>query len=150
MARIRNVLLIALFATAACDKQRPSVVVIDDWWTIDYAKSACEREKSLCADPDDPGGVLDYIDRLKAQFAASPTCHGVSVFDYRGPNAERPSGMPTNDDGEQLIINYQPGRSTQSFTIMGKPSNKIAGEGSFEQIVTRTCEAARGVGAKVQ
>lgn len=147
---IQKGLFLALVTLAGCNKERSPVVVIDDWWTIDYAKNACASDPSHCTDTNDPGGVLDYIDRLKAQFAASSTCKGVSVFDYRGPNVEPPSGMPTDDNREQLIIDYQPGQATQSFAIMGKPSNKIAGEGSIEQIVTRTCSAARGLGANVQ
>lgn len=146
----KNAFLAILLMVVACDKAAQRTVVIDNWWTIDYAKSACRMDKSICPDPNDPGGVLAYIDALKAQFAASPTCQGVAVFDYRGPNAERPSGMPTDDNREQLIIDYHPGHSAQPFTIMGKPSNNIAGEGKIEQIVARTCAAARGLGGTVQ
>ena len=128
MSRVRKTLFVALLTLAACNRERKPTVVIDDWWTIDYAKNACAREPSLCTNPNDPGGVLDYIDRLKTQFAASPTCKGVSVFDFRGPNVERPAAMPTDHDREQLIIDYQPGHSTQSFTIRGSRRTTLPGK----------------------
>lgn len=138
---------VALVTLSACGRQAGPAVVIDNWWMVDFARNSCKAANVCGVDPDDPGNVQEYIQNLKAQFAAAPICQGVAVFDYRGPNFHN---AVAPKDNEQLIIDYQPNQSVQSFSIMGKPSNGIRGTGTITEIVRRTCVAARGLGGKVQ
>jgi hypothetical protein len=147
MCAFRQGLLIVLLLLPGCQNQSGPVVAIDNWWTVDYARNSCKAANACGLDPQDPGKVQEYIDSLKAKFASATICQGVSVFDLRGPAFHDPV-VP--DKNEMLIIDYIPNRATQSFSIMGKPSNGIRGAGTIDEIVSRSCAAARGLGAKVQ
>jgi hypothetical protein len=125
---------------------RPAVS-IDSWWMIDFARNSCQATKACGSDADNPANVLQYIDALKAEFAVSTSCYGVSVFDYRGPRTRNPVEPK---EKETLIIDYQPNAAAQSFSIVGQPSNGISSRGTVRDIVSRTCAAARGLGGKVQ
>jgi hypothetical protein len=138
---------VATFFNRSPEGGRTGAVMIDSWWTIDFARNSCRATRACGSDSSNPANVLQYIYALKAEFAASTTCYGVSVFDYRGPksrNVDQPQRKET------LIIDYQPNSAVQSFTIMGQPSSGVSGRGTVGEIVTRTCAAARGLGGKVQ
>jgi hypothetical protein len=124
-----------------------AAISIDAWWMIDFARNSCQASRSCGADPANPGKVLQYIDTLKEEFAASPSCLGVSIFDYRGPKSQNPQEPK---DKETLIIDYQPNAAVQRFSITGQPSNGISGSGTVNDIVNRTCVAARGLGGRIQ
>lgn len=145
---MRVLFIIALVIVSGCERHSGPSVTIDNWWTVDIAPDTCKITNSCGSDPNDPGGVQEYIDSLKAQFAASATCKGVSVFDYRGPGTHDGKYFPS--DGEGLLIDYRPNQAVQHFSIMGSPSNGITGIGTVHEIVERSCTAARGLGAKVQ
>lgn len=140
------VMLTLVPVVSSCQKDSSPAVALDNWWTVDFARNSCRAANSCGVDKDNPGGVQEYINSLKAQFALSSTCRGVDVFDYRGPQYKN---EPEPDYKENLLIDYVPGNATQSFSIMGKPSNNIYGKGTLPEIVDRSCAAARGLGARV-
>lgn len=147
-ARWRKIALpFASLLICGCHKQAPTIA-IDNWWTVDYARNSCQIANTCGLDKDNPGGVQDYINSVKAQFAAASSCQGVTVLDYRGPAYKNNPVEP--DEKETLIIDYVPNQSVQHFAIMGQPSSNIFASGTVPQIVDRSCIAARGLGANVR
>ena len=101
--------------------RRNLAVVIDGWWSADYAGKACEQAKSFmnddtmsrirnfgCGAVDGcPEGMAQlaactsghdaktlahqFEDRLVRQFASSPACKGAAFARYDGPDAKPPS-----------------------------------------------------------
>ena len=134
-------------AVCGCQRQSQPTVVLDNWWTVDFARSGCQRQNACGFDKENPAGVQDYINSLKAQFAAASICRGVTVLDFRGPGQKNPE---TPNYSEKLIIDYSPNKASQTFSIMGQPSSNIFATGTIQQIVERACIAARGLGARVE
>ena len=101
--------------------QHNAAVVVDGWWSGDYARKACEQVKSFmddetmsrirnfgcgavagcpesmahlaaCTSGSDPKILAhQFEDRLMAQFAISPGCKGVAFARYDGPDGKQPS-----------------------------------------------------------
>jgi hypothetical protein len=100
-------------------QQRNAAVVIDGWWSGDYAKKSCEQATSFmdddtmsrirnfgcgavagcpeamahltaCKSADPKLMASRFEDRLMAQFAASPDCKGVAFTRYDGPDGKPP------------------------------------------------------------
>lgn len=139
---------LTLFFTGACRRESQPTVVIDSWWTVDFARNSCRSVSACGFDKDNPGNVHDYINNLKAQFAVAAVCRGVTVLDYRGPSYKTNPDMPK--EYESLIVDYVPNESAQNFSIIGHPSTNVFGSGTIQEIVDRACVAARGLGARVQ
>lgn len=139
--------ILTCFVAGACNRESQPTVVIDNWWAVDFAKNSCRAANACGFDKGNPGNVQDYINSLKAQFAATSACRGVTVIDYRGPSFKNPDQPKEH---ESLIIDYVPNEAVQHFAIMGQPSTNLFGTGSIQQIVERTCVAARGLGARVE
>jgi hypothetical protein len=98
--------------------RRNPAVVVDGWWSGDYAQKACEQAKSFpdqetesrirnsgcgaipgcpemmarsaaCTAASDPKAQASrFEDRLMREFAAAPTCKGAAFARYRGPDAQ--------------------------------------------------------------
>jgi hypothetical protein len=95
-------------------------VVVDSWWSGDYAKEGCEQAKSYmwenrslinqigcqsvtaCTDmmprylacttgPDPNVQAHQYEDRLMTQFAINPSCEGATFARYYGSDNKTPS-----------------------------------------------------------
>jgi hypothetical protein len=99
---------------------RNAAVVLDSWWSGDYAKKSCEQAQSFmdddtmsrirnfgcgavagcpeamahlnaCTSGDPKLLASQFEDRLMAQFATSPDCKGVAFARYSGPDGKAPS-----------------------------------------------------------
>jgi hypothetical protein len=105
---------------ARADQRSPNVV-IDSWWSADYAQKSCEQAKSFlndeiesrirtfgcgavaacpeamarlaaCTSGPDPKARADaFEDRLMTQFATDPNCKGAAFARDYGPDAKSPS-----------------------------------------------------------
>jgi hypothetical protein len=101
--------------------QRNAAVLLDGWWSADYAEKACEQAKSFmdddtmsrirnfgcgavarcpeamahltaCTSGGDPKMQASrFEDRLMTQFTDSPDCKGVAFARYRGPDEKQPA-----------------------------------------------------------
>src|SRR5260221_14306331 len=60
------------------------VIVLDSWWSVDYAKNMCSRTNACSEDP--AAEAMNFEDRLAAQLAAHRQCSGVFIAKYRGGN----------------------------------------------------------------
>jgi hypothetical protein len=107
----------AIVARAA---PRNAAVVLDSWWSGDYATKACEQAKapmdedtmsrirnfgcgavagcpeamahvSACMSGDPKLLASQFGDRLMTQFASSPACKGAAFARYYGPDGKEPS-----------------------------------------------------------
>lgn len=101
-------------------EQRNAAVVLDSWWSGDYAKKSCEQANAFmdadtmsrirnfgcgavagcpeamahltaCTSGDAQLLASQFDDRLMAQFATSPDCKGVAFARYEGPDGKAPS-----------------------------------------------------------
>lgn len=107
------IILSALIVTACSEDSNRTdrIVVLDSWWSLDYAKQSCQQATqwlqqnrdlinqlgcdavtsckelmprvNACAN--DPGPeVLQFFDQLAAQLASNTQCKGVTVVKYDG------------------------------------------------------------------
>lgn len=147
--RALALLLSVLFALSiGCTKQRP-IVLIDDWWNVDYAKNACSSRASSnnpCgADP--TAEVKDFEARLETAFAADPSCNGVVLQKLSG-----------TEPHWQLMIDFNPGDSTQNWGMVapsagGNPSASsryTTGRGDPKDTVHTVCALVKQIGGVVK
>lgn len=72
------------------EQRRDPVIVLDDWWNVDYIKNGCKMyaqqgdPASLC-----PAGNLEakqivsqFDNDLKVAFASESSCHGLSLLTF--------------------------------------------------------------------
>jgi hypothetical protein len=66
------------------EPRRDPVIVLDDWWNVDYIKNGCEmfaKEGSPCPATLSAERIVGQFDNdLKVAFAAESTCHGLSLL----------------------------------------------------------------------
>ena len=99
---------------------RNAAILLDSWWSGDYARKSCEQANSFmdddtmsrirnfgcgavagcpeamahlsaCTSGDPRLLASQFEDRLVTQFATSPDCKGVAFARYYGPDAKEPS-----------------------------------------------------------
>lgn len=127
-----------------------SVIVIDAWWSVDYAKNMCSRTNACSMDP--TAEALDFEDRLATQLAVNPQCSGVFIAKYRGPNFDHDK---TIMDAMQrsphwtLIIDYVPEQQTQSWWLRLAGGPHMEGEGELREIAANVCSILTQQGAKI-
>ncbi|HLL26521.1 MAG TPA: hypothetical protein VKT73_02585 [Xanthobacteraceae bacterium] len=132
------VLTAVKFSMAA--QANESVVVIDAWWNVDYAKNMCSRTDACSMDP--TAEALDFEDRLATQLAVNPQCAGVFVAKYRGRNFDY---AKTIMDAMQrrphwtLVIDYVPEQQTQSWWLRLEGGPHMQGEGELRAIAANVC-----------
>jgi hypothetical protein len=113
-------LTVPFTSISAWADQHNAAVVVDGWWSGDYARKACEQagafmdddtmsrirnfgcgavagcpeamaHLSACTSGDPKLLASQFEDRLVTQFATSPDCKGVAFARYYGPDAKEPS-----------------------------------------------------------
>src|SRR5206468_2216770 len=73
--------------------KRDAVIVLDDWWNVDYIKSSCELAAqqlkgsnpyaSPCPANLSAEQIVSQFDKeLKLAFASENTCHGLSLLTF--------------------------------------------------------------------
>lgn len=135
----------AIFAAGAAKSSvaaagKEPVIVLDSWWSVDYAKNMCSRTKACSVDPG--AEALNFEDRLAAQLAANRQCSGVFVAKYRGRNFDHDK---TTMDALQkrphwtLIIDYIAGHQTQAWWLRLEGGRHAEGEGGPKEIAGKVC-----------
>ena len=158
-----------------CDKPNP-VVVLDDWWDVDYAKNVCaaaiswnQENAKLVADagcdsvtacPEmtprveackvDPVGNLNAFEmELETQFAANPLCKGIQFARFAGPGENNSTvSQATQNEHWFLSLNYVPGAHRQPWAMI-KSLAVTTGEGDAKEIAESVCSIATERGAKL-
>jgi hypothetical protein len=171
--------LSSLILTGCDEPMSDPVVVLDDWWNVVYAKNACasasawqKENASLVAQVgcesvnscpemtprvdacrfDPVGNLYTFETELETQFASNPTCKGVQVVSYKGPQSTDSHVSQVNQDGAWwLSFNYSPGARKQNWA-MSRTSALIAvtsGEGDPKEIADTVCSIVTQQGAKI-
>src|SRR4029453_15536283 len=140
------------------------VVVVDSWWSGDYAKHGCEQAKSFMKEnrdrinrygceavttcsllmpqysacSSDPAAqARSFEDELMSQFAINRDCKGTTFARYYGASVKASEALQAalNDKNHQtLIIDFVAGMSTQAWTM-----GDTKGEGVPAKIAADGC-----------
>jgi len=132
----------------SCAKAEETIIIFDDWWSVDYAKGLCNEAKhwmdrigdglhaarceeivnctfylpisSACGEGDIAGEVHSYDDELTSRMASNPRCEGISILQYGGPKTS--VGKAVSDAMKTphwtLSFNYVPGAKTQKWDMI--------------------------------
>lgn len=141
--------LVVFASCLSCAKKNP-IVVVDDWWNLDFAKSDCAlratRNKAACLfDP--TLEVRNFEAQLVTYFAADPSCSGIVLVGPNGREGLEPHWL--------LMLDFLPGESTQSWEIVapGVASTRrqvySAGKGEPKEIVHTVCAVVQHGGGSV-
>jgi len=96
-----------------CAKAEETIIIVDDWWNVDYANGLCNEAKhwrdsigdglgahrcdatancayylpilNACSAGDVARAVHTYEDEFTSRMAGNPRCAGVSILQYDGP-----------------------------------------------------------------
>jgi hypothetical protein len=145
--------LLAFFvSSSACTKKEP-IVVIDDWWNVDFAKDSCLSRANI-GDPCGSDPVLEVRDfeaQFRTSFASDPLCHGVILADYSGPKgvaSQAASGADTSKADWQLMLDFIVGEPSQSWTLVHRGQTST-GQGSPREIMHTVCGVVQQTGGSV-
>ncbi len=126
------------------------VVVLDSWWSVDYAKNKCSRTNACSVDP--AAEALNFEDRLATQLTANRYCSGVFIAKYRGRNFDHDKTIMDSLQTRPhwtLIIDYIPGHQTQSWWLRFEGGPHAQGEGDPKEIAGNVCSILTEWGAKI-
>lgn len=165
-----------------CSKLPPSkpppIVVLNGWWNIDYAKTACERankwhqetaeliQKIGCANVTScqelmpiieacANGVVEEVrnfeTNLATEFAVNTGCLSVQFVYFSGPdNKSKEVSDAMGKEHYLLMFDYKPGASKQHWTLQSSDNSSFTqGEGNPEEIAKKICFIVREQGAKL-
>jgi len=162
----------------ACGKPKPTVV-LDSWWSVDYAKTACaqanqwNRENAslisqvgcsaVTACPEmmprveacgsDPSPeVLGFETELATELAANPGCSGVRFVTFEGPGkADKAVSDLMQGPHWSLLLDFEPGARKQSWNMLRSPGLNAftKGAGNPTEIATTVCAVVRERGAEL-
>jgi len=168
-------LVVALVFVGPIAARAEPVVVVDGWWSGDFAKAGCEQAKkymqenrslinqfgcdavtacldmmpryTACTVGDPVAVVQNFETDLMSQFAINPACRGATFFRYHGPSVT-PSAEQQAEISKPhwaLIIDYTVGLSAQSWSLQ---NNGVAtqGEGGATKIAADVCAIVMGHG----
>jgi hypothetical protein len=144
------VLGIALFQFG-CTK-RESIVVVDDWWNVDYAKGGCEM-RAHSGNPcfgDPVAEVRDFEARLGTSFAADPSCRGVVLATFNGPVGQ--SSSAASKAGWQLMLDFALGEGSQYWSMVHRTGDNhyTTGRGNPSEIAHSICAVVNHTGGSIQ
>ena len=105
---------------------KPNLVVVDDWWNIDYVKSSClayAQESHPCTRAPEET-VTDFESRLEVAFATERECHGLALSHFtpemvqvavKNPTAPATGAMLEQDGARwQLMLDLDGHSQTQA------------------------------------
>jgi hypothetical protein len=137
------VILAILTWSAGCTEKGPAVVV-DDRWSVDYARNGC----SMRAITEEPcvGDPVAEVRRFEAQlgtfFAGDPSCQGVVLASDRSPDSA-PSRARSVADW-QLTLDFIVGEASQSWSMIRYVDRSYnTGNGNPGEIAHNICAVVR-------
>ena len=156
-------------ATRSESKRDPAqidpVVVLDDWWNVDYVKNGCEmyaKQGSPCpATPSAEELVRAFDNSLKVAFASEATCHGLSLLTFtpdmanaavKNPSAPATGKAKTMAESQHWSLMFdldgrQENQNGRGWTLVGPSQQAFNGEIKTTQGVAQdVCKIVNGVG----
>jgi hypothetical protein len=152
-----SILVASAIGGAASSMATDAIVILDSWWNVDYARSACLWTPTIqaCQGGEPVSEVRDFEDRVITHLAANPQCKGVHVIRYAGPGTEsttfvrimKSSGWPRR---WTLFFDFRPGDTLQPWHLLRlEPDAVMKGVGDPSQVARQVCTIVGGQGAKV-
>jgi hypothetical protein len=143
LSSITFLMLAILLLSAGCTEKEPAVVV-DDRWNVDYAKNGCSMravtEEPCVSDP--VAEVRRFEAQLGTFFARDPSCQGVVLANYQGPDSA-PSRVPSIADW-QLTVDFISGEASQSWSMIRHVDRSYnTGNGNPGEIAHTICAVVK-------
>lgn len=138
------VLLCLSIVVSGCSKKQ-QVIILDDWWNVDYAKNACSMgnsDKKCSVDP--TAEVRDFETRLGTEFAINGACHDITLDDSIGHNGDW-----------VLMLDFLPGQEFQTWRmthLQNQLQNGVttSGKADPKQIAKAICSVVSGTGGSLK
>jgi hypothetical protein len=118
---IAAVVLVLMACSAAKAEQ---VLVIDSWWSGDYAYNGCGGypkflpQNPACAlEPNPRLAAFRFEDQIMTQLAINPNCRGITYTRYHPDRLTDAAARAMRDPHWTLMIDYTVGAPTQSWTL---------------------------------
>jgi hypothetical protein len=147
------ILLCGIFAlSAGCTKRAP-ILVVDDWWNVDFVKSGCAaRANSNNPCVGDPiAEVRDFEAQLRTFFTSDSLCHGIVLAEFGGPKqvvSSAASAADTSRADWQLMLDFSMGEPSQSWTIVHHGQTST-GQGDPKEVIHTVCAVIRQTGGSL-
>jgi hypothetical protein len=147
------ILVFALSFVLACHRDSDRrVVILNNWWTHDWASNNA---------PDAIDELRDFEDHFAAEFASDPGCRGISLIRMEKPAALDEQSKQLVSDVQSpwwLVIDYRRGESEQEWEMNQNPDSKgsytyrafTAGKGNAGRIAHTVCEIVKGTGGALE
>jgi len=136
----------------SCAKKQ-TIIVIDDWWNVDFAKNRCEimaRNGGAACSGDPTWEVRDFEAQLRSAFASDGSCRGIVLASF-GPGqaaSKAASEADTSKADWQLMLNFQVGESSQTWTMVHR-NQTTSGRGNPREIIHTVCAVVKQVGGSI-
>jgi hypothetical protein len=148
---IAPLLLCVFVFSFGCRKKEP-IVVIDDWWNVDFAKNSCDR-RAASNDPctgDPVVEVRDFESQLRTFFTSDPRCQGIILAAF-GPGqaaSKAASEADTSKADWQLMLDFSVGQTSQGWTMVHHGQTST-GQGQPKDVVQAVCAIVRQAGGSL-
>jgi hypothetical protein len=143
LSSVTLLILAILPLSVGCTQNDPAVVV-DDRWNVDHAKNDC----SMRAITEEPcvGDPVAEVRRFEAQlgtfFASDPSCQGVVLANYKGPDSAPPRAASSAD--WQLTLDFILGEASQSWSVIRHVDRSYdTGSGNPGEIAHTICAVVK-------
>ena len=144
------VLGVALFLLG-CTKTE-SIVAVDDWWNVDYAKNGCEMRahtgNPCVGDPADE--VRDFEAQMATFFATDPSCSGIVLATFIGPVGQ--SSSAASKAGWQLMLDFTVGEASQQWSMVHRTGDNhyTTGQGNPREMAHSICAVMNHTGGSIR
>ena len=143
LSPVTFLILAFLPLSVGCAHKQPAVVV-DDRWNVDQAKNGCSAravtEEPCVGDP--AAEVRRFEAQLGTFFASDPSCQGVVLANYKGPDSA-PSRAPSIADW-QLTLDFIFGEASQSWSMIRHVDRSYnTGNGNPGEIAHTICAVVK-------
>jgi hypothetical protein len=143
LSSVPFLILAILHLCVGCTEKEPAVVV-DDRWNVDYAKNGCSM-RAITEEPcvgDPVAEVRSFEAQLGTFFASDPSCQGVVLANYKGPDSA-PSRAASIADW-RLTLDFIFGETSQSWSMIRHvDSSYNTGNGNPRKIAHTICAVVK-------
>jgi hypothetical protein len=158
MKTLRLLPLLMLLLSLGCQKKESTIIVLDGWWNVDYAKNGCQMSGG-CVDP--TYEVHDFESQIASHVASDATCQGVQFVRLNNPKDNDPAVAKAMALPHWfLMLNYNVGERKQSWNMHRSGDKKkypefgagafTAGEGNPKEIAHTVCSIVTGKGGSLE
>lgn len=148
-----------LFSVTVPARADGSLLIIDRWWGVDYAREHCRiptfkpvgKSEAVC-DQESREGYNRFEIELKTQFAATLECAGITVSSFGYPQkseARVPSSMPYWSFSIDYNVDSGSNQSWQMLPPRGNGLPMMEAVGTPSQIAREVCRIIKGKGGAI-